>query len=206
MEKKLTQYEKYEVSKEGVALNYSFEIIQFIEKLNDNIIKYYQDIVYSYILRKRFDSLNGKTITDERFNEMLDLNIQGLLLFPNIGTNIKNNEYIEQLKREILFVASRIGYNNQYSNILNFASKGDLGLYLKYEECIDCAKELKEFENNNIKEYINRIVEQSKDKNFNFKYQLNDFIDRLQAFYMSNKDEEKYNNIKVLRKHMNSKK
>ena len=77
-------------------------------------------------------------------------------------------------------------------------------MYLKYEECIDSAKELINFENNNIKEYINRIIELSKDKDFCFKYQLDDFIDRLQKFYMSNKDEEKYNNIKALRKHMTS--
>ena len=95
MEKELTQYEKYELTKEGVVLNHSFEIIQFVEKLNDNIIKYYQDILYSYILRNRFDSLNGKIITDERYKELLGYNIQGLLLFPNIGTKIKNNEYIE---------------------------------------------------------------------------------------------------------------
>ena len=204
MKSSLTNYEKYEVNKEDTQLNYTFELIQFVEKLNNNVIKYYQDSIYSYVLKRRLEKLHGHNITDERYIELLKNNYEGIMLFPNIGTNLKNNEYIEQIKRDLLYLTKSISFNKNanYYIISNFLAKGDLGFSLKYQDCVASARELLLFEENNIKEYINRIKEVSEKNGFDFKYQLNDFLDRLELFYMENKEEEKYKNLKVLRKHM----
>ena len=203
MSKSLTQFEKYEISKENTALNHTFELIQFVEKLNNNIIKYYEDSIYSYVLKKRLEKLHGKKFSEDKYISLLNNNYEGIMLFPSIGTDIKHNEFIKQIKKDLLLFTNRINYNNiKMFNIINFINKGELGLYLTYQQCVASAKELLIFEENNIIEYIDKIKKDSRIEGFDFKYQLNDFLDRLEDFYFENKDEEKYQDLKILRKHM----
>ena len=191
MEETLTKYELHELDKFTDGFNHTFETIMFVEELNNCIIKYYRNVVYDYLLRKRFEKLHGYKLSDKKFEELIQLDYTGTMLFPSVGTGLNESLYIKKNMRDLEEFNKAIGFNRlEYVNIIDFLNKGNIGLFLKYENCVSAARELREMRANSVVDYINKVDEDIKKPEFSFIYQLHDFINRLNNYYLINDNME----------------
>ena len=198
---KIMKFEKYAFDKEKIKLEHSFELIQFVEKLNEYIIRYYQDNIYSYILRKRMCKLHGKELSDEKFNEIINYDLTGNLMFPSIGSELKTNENVNKFVDELTFFVDNISFNEtKFRNIIEFTDTRKIGIVLPYEDCIKSAREVKDFEKNRINDYINKVKSDIKKPEFSFLYQLHDFMNRLISYYDFYNKEQEAEKVRTLKR------
>ena len=177
----LKDFEKYVIEKEDFSFEYAFELLMFVDKLNEYIVRYYQDIVYSYLLRKRLEKLHGKELSDEKYNELINNDYTGLLLFPSVGTGIRENQYIKVHMNELSkFVDKLDFYNLQYVDIINYAKGKRLFPVLDYSDCVKSARELKEMKNRNVTKYARDLQNELNKSNYSYLYELHDFVNRFE--------------------------
>lgn len=201
----IKDFEKYVIEKEDFNFDYSFELILFVDKLNEYIVRYYQNCLYSHILKKRLEKLHGKQISDEKYDKLIEYDYNGLLIFPSIGTNIKKNSYINSLMLELHKFINKVDfYSLQYLDVINFATNKKIHPILNYEDCVRAARELAEMKKRNIFSYILNLQNQLNNQNYSFLFELHDFMDRFENFYIMNGDIECADKIKGFKKEIKS--
>lgn len=201
MTKLLTNYEIHELKRLKNQFNHTFETIMFVENLNNNIIKYYRDCVYDYLLRQRLEKLHGRKISDGKYKELIQNDYKGLMLFPSVGTGLNDSDYIKERMNELRLFYKNIKFNIvEYSNIIDFLTKGKIGSFLTYEKCVDAARELKQFDENKFYEYIIKTKKDIARPDFGFIFQLHDFIDRLNNYYLLNNNIEQSSKLSRIKR------
>ena len=186
----LTEFEKYLIDKGNYKFNYSFETLLF--GIND------------YLLRDRFEKKIKKKLTDFEYYNMIEGKYHGFI-FPINKSIYFDESYVLNTMDSLLDFVNKINYNDsKYSNIINIAKKAQIDRIISYKECIKSARDLKELEEHNINEYINKIQNEIKYPYFSFLYQLHDFLLRLQNYYLSIDNLDNANRIKEFKKELKS--
>ena len=200
----LTEFEKYLIDKGNYEFNYSFETLLFVIDANESVIRYYYDRINDYLLRDRFEKKFKKKLTDLEYYNMIEGKYHGFI-FPINKSIYFDESYVLNTMNSLLDFVNKINYNDsKYSNIINIAKKAQIDRIISYKECIKSARDLKELEEHNINEYINKIQNEIKYPYFSFLYQLHDFLLRLQNYYLSIDNLDNANRIKEFKKELKS--
>ena len=201
MNDKLTMFEKYAIEKDSYEFNYTFELVLFVIKLNEYVIKYYEDNIYSYILRKKLERKKGRKLLDDEFDDLISHNNFGLVLFPSYKFNQLDNEYVKYLMNNLLSFVQKVNYQDlKYANIIKMSKEKKLESFIRYKDCIESAKDMRKLEKYKIDEFVVSMEQEIKRSDFDFLYELHSFIQRLNNYYISTNDIDKIEKLKVIKK------
>lgn len=201
MNDKLTMFEKYAIDKDNYKFDYTFEVVLFVIKLNEYVIKYYEDSIYSYILKRKLERKEGRRLQDEEFYKLVNDKNFGFVLFPSYKFNQLDREYIKYIMNNLLGFVNKVNYlDSKYANIVKMAKNKKLENFIRYRDCVESAKDMEEMLKYRIDEFVVNMEQDIKLNEFNFLYELHSFINRLNNYYVSTNNEEKQERLKVIKK------
>ena len=201
----LMLFEKYAIEKGKYTFDNSCELIMFVNKLNEYVVKYYSDCLYSYILKRYFKKNKGSNILDYEFEQLVRSNDRKKFILTNNKSIDSNDKYLNYIYNSLLEFVNKIQFIDlKYASAIEMAKEKRLSKIVKYNECIKSAIELKEFQEHNIYRFISYIENEIKDDEFSFLKEIHDFIDRLNNYYLIQNNDEKMEQLKVLKKEIKS--